>query len=129
MHETANGTTNATVMGDLEDFADLAEPTQDRLLRSAERTVAEVAPPPAAPVPELYRAAARDAEVAVVDFFITTQGGILKSSSLSGVSGESYAGQEALRGIVAGVMGSYALGSSAQRPSTVLTNVTDEPLW
>ena len=102
-----NGTDNDLAIEDIEGFAELAEPRQDRYLRSAYRTVRDLAPPPGEPATEEYKEAARDAELAVVEFEMTTQGGTIKSDSLSGVSSTSFAGSEAVREIVKRAMGRY----------------------
>lgn len=112
-YQTPNQLDNALAIADLADFGSLLEPTQDRLLREAYRTVADLAPADTEPRSITYMEVARDAEVAVIAFLITTEGGVLKSSSLSGVASESYAGMDAIQGIVGRVMGSYYKKGSA----------------
>ncbi|QIN79601.1 hypothetical protein GBA65_14930 [Rubrobacter marinus] len=134
MRENPSGLDNGLVENDLEDFADLPEPTQDRLLRYAHRTVRRLAPPPDLADDE-YPEAARDAEVAVIQFMIATEGGVLKSSGLSGVSTDSYAGLDAIQRMVASAMGSYYVGEEATpRPDgtgggATVHNIAPEPLF
>lgn len=128
MYQTPNGLNNALAIADLDAFGDLAEPTQDRLLRQAYRTVAGLAPADTEPRSITYMEIARDAEIAVIQFLITTEGGVLKSSALSGVASESYASIDAVKDIVAGVMGGY-YASTSKVSHTTLTNVSPEPLW
>jgi hypothetical protein len=128
-----SGLDNTRASADLEAFADLSEPMQDRLLRTAHRTVKKLAPGPV-PVDEDYRETARDGETAVLDFMLTTQGGILKSSALSGVSTDSYAGLDAVQRIVGHTMGGYYVGEGAApsnggAPEASVFNVSDEPLF
>lgn len=131
---TPNGLDNDLVFEDLGDFGDLPDATQDRLLRSAHRTVTRLAPPPA-PLDEGYREAARDAEVSVIKFLLATDEGVLKSSALSGVSTESYVGLDAIQRMVANAMGGYYVGEGAISPSDTggasasVHNVSPEPLF
>ena len=133
MHTTANGLDNDTAIEDLGgDFGAEPEERQDRLLRSAERTVADLAPPHEAPPGEAYRQAARDAELAVLEYLLTTQGGILKSQALAGVDSQTFAGEGALQNIVRAAMGVHA-DAFAQPAETkgnaAVHNVSPEPLW
>ena len=131
-YTSPNGTDNALASRDIEDFSDIPEAKQDRYLRQAYRTVARLAPP-LSPGDEAYREAARDAELAVVEYLLTTGGGTLKSSALSGVSTESYAGLDAVQRMVANAMGGYYVGEIAKSPSDTgaasVFNVSDEPLF
>ena len=131
-YASPNGTDNALASKDIEDFSDIPEAKQDRYLRQAYRTVRDLAPSPD-PSNGEYREAARDAELAVVEFALTTQGGILKSSALSGVSTESYAGLDAVQRMVANAMGSYYVGQAVETPvgggGASVFNVSDEPLF
>ena len=128
MYESPSGTSNTLVAADLKDFADLAEPTQDRLIRSAYRTVADIAPPPTSgqdpAFMEGYRLAAQDAEVAVIDFLITTQGGVLKSSTISQAISETYSGIDAIETIVRGAMRGY-LGTTLNSVPVVTVSRVD----
>lgn len=133
-YASPNGTNNALASKDIEDFPDIPEAKQDRYLRQAYRTVRDLAPHPDL-VNEDYREAARDAELAVVEYMLTTQGGVLKSSALSGVGNDSYAGLDAVQRMVANAMGGYYVGEVAEPPSEGVTggasvfNVSDEPLF
>ena len=132
-YTSPNGLDNDLVVDDLEDFADLPEPTQDRLLRSAHRTVKGLTRPPD-PVDDDYREAARDAEVAVIQFLIATEGGTLKSSGLQGVGNDSYVGLDAVQRMVANAMGGYYAGEAAPVASETgggasVFNVSDEPMF
>ncbi len=129
-----NGTSNLLASKDLEDFAGLSEFTQDRLLRTAYRTVKKLAPPPDPETPtQDYQEAARDAEVAVLGFLVATDGGIVKSSALSGVDNTSYVGLDAVQRIVGHAMGGYYVGEVVSSPSNTggasVFNVSDEPLF
>lgn len=133
---TANGLDADLVLEDLEDFGDLPEATQDRLLRTAYRAVRRLAPPPdPRATTEDYRETARDAEVSVIQFLLATEGGILKSSALSGVSTDSYVGLDAIQRMVANAMGGYYVGEGAESSSGTggasasVFNVSDEPLF
>ena len=118
-YESPNGNTNELVGRDVEDLLTLPGPRQDRVLRTAYRTVSDLAPP----VPtEDYRQAARDAEVAVVEYVLATQGGIVKSKSLSGVASKSFAGNEAVVSLVRNAMGGY-FGSSSVSGAALLGEV------
>lgn len=112
-----NGTTTQSVALDVSGFADLPETRKDRLLRQAHRAVLDLAPPPAVPAPEHYRETARDAEVALVEYAVETQGGIVKSESLSGVASTSYdTGSETVQSIVRNAMGRYFEQPQAATP-------------
>ena len=131
-YASPNGTDNALASKDIEDFSDIPEAKQDRYLRQAYRTVRDLAPS-LGPSNEEYREAARDAELAVVEYLLTTQGGIVKSSALSGVGNDSYAGLDAVQRMVANAMGGYYVGEVAESPSETggasVFNVSDGPLF
>ena len=130
-YESPNGTTNALAASDLDGFADLSAPAQDRLLRTAHRTVKRLAPGPVPPT-EDYREAARDGEMAVLAFLVATDGGTLKSSALSGVSTDSYVGLDAVQRMVANAMGNHYVGElagSSDAGGASVFNVADEPLF
>jgi hypothetical protein len=112
-YETANGTLTADAVEQSPVASGFPASRQDRLLRTAERIVRKLAPPPD-PVTDDYRQAASDTEVQVFGFLATTNEGVEASDSLSGVSSTSYrAYEEAVRPLVREAMGDYySLGSS-----------------
>lgn len=132
MYTTVNGLTNEAAAEDIGGFADLSETRQDRFLRSANRTVTELAPPPD-PRTEEYQEVARDAELSVIEFLLTTEGGVLKSSSLSDAGADTYVGFDAVREMVRVAMGGYYVGVNVSpvntSAGTTVSNLSDEPLW
>lgn len=133
MYTSPNGLTNALAILDVAEYAAEPEPRQDRLLRSAHRTVDDVAPPaPPDGRTEAYKEAARDAEIAVLEYLLTTQGGILKSAALSGVDSQTFASFDVVARLVRGAMGSYAAPGEEASPGSsnaTVFNVSPYPLW
>lgn len=88
--------------------------------------VAELAPAPIPlPVPDTYSPRAARAERTVAGYILATDSGAVKSSSLSGVASETYAGFEAVQGIVARIMGSYYKEAvSAESSNTAFVGYT-----
>jgi hypothetical protein len=111
-YTTANGaTTDTTISGNaIEQTAGasgLPVSRQDRLLRTAERLVRSLAPPPE-PQDEEYPQAASDAEIAVFGFLVKTDENTVSGKSLSGVGSKSLRGyKEAVRPLVRDAMGEY----------------------
>lgn len=110
-YTTTNGTTTANAVEQSATASGFPVSRQDRLLRTAERIVKTLAPPPKAPTAEElaeYRQAASDTEIAVFAFSATTDENSVASKSLSGVSSRSFRSYtEAVRPIVADGMGAY----------------------
>lgn len=102
-------------------------------LRRAERIVAELAPPPE-PADAEYTAVAADAELAVFEWLWETAAYLERNEVLD--SRVVYRDPRALEDLVRREMGGYYVGPREVAPreakdvaSTVLTNVSDEPLW
>jgi len=107
VYTTANLTTTVSAVEQAESATGFPVSRQDRLLRTAERIVASLAPPPEEESVE-YRTAASDAEIAVFAYMATTDENTTASKSLSGLGSKSYRSyQEAVRPIVRDAMGPY----------------------
>lgn len=122
-YTTANKTTSGpadpadpqlqSVTADVEQAQGAPETRIDRVLRMAEGTVKDLAPPPAGqPRPEDYRQAAADAEIAVFEYIWDTRGIVSSQSSLVG-SSVSYQSDPQVLKIVSQTMGKYAGGNKA----------------
>lgn len=106
MYTTANLTTTVSAVEQAESATGFPESRRDRLLRTAERIVAGLAPPPEEESAEYWQAAS-DAEIAVFAYMATTDENIISSESLSGISTSYRSYQEAVRPIVSDAMGRY----------------------
>lgn len=116
-HETLNGTTTANAVAQSDAAAAFVPEKQDRLLRTAERIVRSLAPPPPLVPPAtedpVYKAAAADTEIQVFDFLAITGENALSSESLSNVDSSSYRSyRDAVKPIVADSMSAYYMGDA-----------------
>lgn len=114
-HTTVNGTTTASAVAQSDAAASFVSEKQDRLLRTAERMVKSLAPPPPLVPPATedaaYKTAAGDTEIQVFDFLAITGENALSSEALSGVDSSSYRSyREAVKPIVADSMAAYYVG-------------------
>ncbi len=107
-HTTLNGVTTADATADA-GGASLPASRQDRLLRTAERIVRALAPPPDE-AGAAYTQAAADTEVAVFGYLVTTDEGKTSSEGVGGISTSFRSYLEFVRPIVADGMDDFYVG-------------------
>lgn len=116
MYTTSNGTTTTAATADV-GGANLPASRQDRLLRTAERIVRFLAPPPAVTDPA-YRQDAADTEVAVFGYLVTTDEGKTSSEGIAGISTSFRSYVEFVRPMVKDGMGTFYTGGTSDEFST-----------
>jgi hypothetical protein len=110
----------------------------DRILRTAEGIVRDLAPPPAEdedPQNEYPRAAA-DGEVAVFEYLWESKPHLERGTWLDASATYRRDSDKALQGLVRSVMGRFYVGprivpprDETIEPKAVVHNVSDKPLW
>jgi hypothetical protein len=133
-YTSANGTTtDAAATGDVVLVMDYFPGAQgapqtrlDVLLRRAERVVRDLAPSPD-PATTEYRAAARDAELAVFEFLFSRPSYLQQHKVID--ESVTYADEQALEQLVRDAMPGYYAGSLGSEGAASVHNLRPEPLW
>lgn len=132
-HTTANGITVEQATEYHAPAKDKSARRLDTTLRRAERLVRDLAPPPSPEDPE-YAPTAADAELATFEYMwgrvsYVEREDVMQASTV-------YADRKALEDLVRDSMGRFYVGRRVvppnapdDRPASVLTNVSENPLW